>query len=328
MRTLIALLCCSVLAVGQNSNLGSSGAKFLSIPVGARAAGMGGAVIGTADDASAVFWNPAGIARLTGTALHFSSLDLYGQFGMSAASVVQNLGDAGTIAASYTSLTMKKTEITTELQPEGTGRFFDAQDIAIGLTYSRALSTEFSAGLTVKYVNQRIWNEVAEGVAFDFGTQYKVNFQNLVIAMSMSNFGGDIRFDGEDLNITYLQNKDYPVSRLAPGRLQTSGVPLPLIFQVGVAMDLERNELFSIRGEIDATHPNDADERVNVGTEIGFLDRLYLRSGYRFNYDDEGFTLGGGFTAQIGESIVRFDYAYAQFDLLPNLHRYSVGLEF
>ena len=328
MRTLIALLCCSVLAVGQNSNLGSSGAKFLSIPVGARAAAMGGAVIGTTDDASAVFWNPAGIARLTGTALHFSSLDLYGQFGMSAASVVHNLGDIGTIAASYTSLAMKKTEITTELQPEGTGRYFDAQDIAIGLTYSRALSAEFSAGLTVKYVNQRIWNEVAEGVAFDFGTQYKVNFQNLVIAMSMSNFGGDIRFDGEDLNITYLRNSDYPISRLAPGRLQTSDVPLPLIFQVGVAMDLERNELFSIRGEIDATHPNDANERVNVGTEIGFLDRLYLRGGYRFNYDDEGLTLGGGFTAQIGESIVRFDYAYAQFDLLPNLHRYSVGLEF
>lgn len=328
MRYLLLFLCCAVLLPAQNPNLGASGAKFLSIPVGARESAMGGAVISTADDAAAVFWNPSGIAHISENAVHFSSLDLYGQFDMSSASLVHGMGDAGVLAASFTSLTMQKTEITTELQPNGTGRYYDAQDIAIGLTYARALSTEFSVGVTAKYINQRIWNEVAEGVAFDIGTQYKVDFNDLIIAMSMTNFGGDIRFNGEDLNITFLRNNNYPNSRLAPGRLQTSDVPLPLLFQVGVGMDVVRTEMYRVRAEIDATHPNDADERVNAGAEFSFVDRLFFRAGYRYNYDDEDLTFGGGFNFQLGNSILRFDYSYANFKLLPDLHRYSVGIEF
>ena len=82
-------------------------------------------------------------------------------------------------------------EITTENSPNGTGQFFDAQDIAIGLSYARNLTDKFSAGLTVKYVNQTIWNESSSGVAFDIGTQYKLDFNNLTIAMCMTNFGSE-----------------------------------------------------------------------------------------------------------------------------------------
>lgn len=328
MKILFVIISAATLLNAQNPNLGASGAKFLNIPTGARAAAMAGAVIGSANDASSVFWNPSGIAGIEGSSVHFSTLDLYSQYEASAASIVHSFGDAGVLGASYVSLAMKKTEITTELQPEGTGRFYDAQDIAIGLTYARAVTTQFSVGLTAKYINQRIWNEVADGVAFDIGTQYKIEFQNLVIAMSMTNFGGDLKFDGEDLNITYLKDKNYPISRLAPGRLETSQYPLPLHFQVGVGIDVINDDFVKMRGEIDATHPNDYDERINVGTEIAFVDRVFLRGGYRINYDDENFTIGGGFNFQLGTSIVRFDYAYANFVLLPDLHRYSVELDF
>lgn len=328
MKLFLTLLCAVSIGFSQNPNLGASGAKFLNIPMGARAAAMGGAVIGSISDASSVFWNPAGITAVTGSSVHFSALNLYSQFDASAASLVHNFGDLGILAASYVSLSMKKTEITTELEPEGTGRFYDAQDIALGITYARALTTEFSIGITGKYVNQRIWNEVADGIAFDIGTQYKVNYRNLVIAMSMTNFGGDLQFDGEDLNINYLRNNNYPISRLAPGRLETSRYPLPLHFQVGVGFDILRDDFIAMRGEIDATHPNDYDERINVGTELVFVDRLFLRGGYRYNYDDENITVGAGFNFQIGETIVRFDYAYANFELLPDLHRYSVEMDF
>jgi hypothetical protein len=328
MKMFAVILCAVSLLYSQNPNLGASGAKFLNIPVGARAAAMGGAVIGSTNDASSVFWNPSGIARMSGSSVHFSTLNLYSQYDATAASIVHSFGDAGSLAASYVSLAMQKTEITTELQPDGTGRFYDAQDIAIGITYARALTTEFSVGVTGKYINQRIWNEVAEGIAFDIGTQYKIDFQNMVIAMSMSNFGGDLQFDGEDMNITYLKNQNYPISRLAPGRLEASQYPLPLLFQVGVGFDLFRDDFVTMRGEIDATHPNDYDERINAGTEITVVDRVFLRAGYRFNYDDEDFTLGAGFNFQMGENIVRFDYAYANFTLLPELHRYSVEIDF
>ncbi len=328
MKIILSILCIITVLHSQNPNLGASGAKFLNIPMGARAASMGGAVIGSTNDASSVFWNPSGITGVTGSSVHFSTLNLYSQFDVSGASIVHNFGDAGALAASYVSLAMKKTEITTELKPEGTGRFYDAQDIALGLTYARALSAEFSIGLTAKYINQRIWNEVADGIAFDIGTQYKIDFNNLVIAMSMTNFGGDLQFDGEDLNITYLRDNNYPISRLAPGRLETSQYPLPLHFQVGIAADIINEDFVKMRAEIDATHPNDYDERINVGTEIGFVERIFFRGGYRFNYDDENITVGGGFNFQLGNNIVRFDYAYANFELLPDLHRYSLEIDF
>lgn len=328
MKIFFTLLLSISFLYSQNPNLGASGAKFLNVPMGARAASMGGAVISSINDASAVFWNPSGITGVTESAVHFSSLNLYSQFDMNSASIVHNFGDAGALAASFVSMSMKKTEITTELQPNGTGRYYDAQDIALGITYARALTTEFSIGVTAKYVNQRIWNEVADGMAFDIGTQYKINFNNLIIAMSMTNFGGDLKFDGEDLNITSLRDNNYPISRLAPGRLETSDYPLPLNFQVGVGIDIVNDDFVKMRGEIDATHPNDYDERINAGTEISFVDRVFLRGGYRFNYDDENFTAGAGFNFQLGNSIVRFDYAYANFTLLPDLHRYSVEIDF
>lgn len=323
---LLTLLVCA--ASAQNPNLGTAGAKFLQIPVGSRGTAMGGAFIGTTNDASSVFWNPAGTASIEGTEAQFSFVDLYSQFDHNAAVLSHSLEDVGTVSLSFVSLSMGKTEITTEEQPNGTGRYYDAQDIALGLTYGRKLSAEFSVGFTVKYIQQRIWNETADAMAFDIGTQYSVDFSGLVIAMSMTNFGSDLQFDGEDLNINYLKSENYPISRLAPGRLETTADPLPLHFQVGVAMDLLRSDFLTVRGEIDATHPSDNDERINIGTEANFVGRFFVRGGYRFMYDDETFTFGGGLTFPFGDSILRLDYAYANFTLLPDLHRYTLAFDF
>jgi hypothetical protein len=329
MKTIITLLLIlSCAAVAQNPNLGTAGAKFLQIPVGSRGTAMGGAFIGTTNDASSVFWNPAGTAEVTGTEAQVSFVNLYSQFDHNAAVLTHSLDDIGTLSLSFVTLSMAKTEITTEEQPNGTGRFYDAQDIAIGFTYARKLTAEFNVGVTAKYIRQRIWNETADALAFDIGTQYSVDFSGLVIAMSMTNFGSDLKFDGEDLNINYLKSDNYPISRLAPGRLETNSDPLPLHFQVGVAMDAVKTDFLTVRAEIDATHPSDNDERINVGTEANFLGRFFLRGGYRFRYDDETFTFGGGLTFPFGDNIIRFDYAYANFTLLPDLHRYTIAFDF
>jgi hypothetical protein len=80
--------------------------------------------------------------------------------------------------------------------------------------------------------------------------------------------------------------------------------------------------------EIDAVHPNDNKERINIGTELAFYNRIFLRSGYRYNYDDEGLTLGVGANLPFSQSRVAFDYSYSVYDLLPNVHRITVGLDF
>ncbi len=292
--TIVFLLIANFAIFAQNPNLGTSGAQFLQIPVDAKSTGMGNAIIGLTGDASSVFWNPAGLVKVNNVDAQFSYLNLFSLFNLNAASVAYNTGDAGVLAASMIILSTGKMEITTEQEPNGTGRFFDAQDMAIGVSYAKYLTDRFSVGITAKYVYQRIWNETADGLAFDIGTQYRLDFQNLTIAMSMTNFGGDLQFGGPDLNIVYDKNSNYPLSRLTPAQLQTEGYPLPLNFQVGIGIDIYQADFVKIRGGLDAIHPNDNDERINVGTEIAFFDRLFLRGGYKYNYDDQKFSFGAG----------------------------------
>lgn len=310
----------------QNPNLGTSGAQFLQIPVSARAEALGNAIVGLADDAGSIFYNPAGIVKVKNVEAFFSYAKWFDMFDLNAASLVYNAGDFGTLGASMIIFTTGKMEITTEEQPNGTGRFFDAGDLALGITYARYLTDRFSVGISVKYINQQIWNETANGVAFDIGTQYLIDFQNLTIAMSMTNFGSDMKFDGPDLDIVHLKDPNFPLSRLTPARYQTDEYPLPLNFQVGIAFDIYQADFMKMRGAIDATHPNDNKERVHFGTEISFFDRLYLRGGYKYNYDDQKFSFGAGANVPFSDTFVYFDYSYSVYDLLPSVHRISVKL--
>ena len=312
----------------QNPNLGTSGAQFLQIPVGARPAGMAGAYIAQANDASALFWNPAGIVHVPANDVLFAHTEWWATIRLSHAAYVHTVEDVGSFGASLTVLSMDKMEITTELEPEGTGSFFDAQDLMIGASFARRLTEDFSVGVTVKYIAQRIWNETAGGVAFDVGTQYKIGFRDLTIAMSMTNFGSDLRYDGIDLNRRYDENAGQPNNRLTPARLAAEDYPLPLHFQVGLSMTALSIDGMDVVVAGDVTHPNDNDERVNAGTEIRILDHFFLRGGYRFGYDTEGMTLGAGVSVPLGDTQLTFDYAYAVYDLLPDINRFSLGVRF
>ncbi len=311
----------------QNPNLGTSGAQFLQIPIGARAEAMGGAVVGYIDDASSVFWNPAGIAKVKNVQVFFSYMDWFSLFNHSAASLVYTNEDFGSIAGSVIMFNTSDMEITTELEPNGTNRYFDASDMAIGVTYARFLTDKFNVGVTVKYIYQQIWNETADGFAFDIGTQYTLDFQNLTIAMSMTNFGGDLRFEGSDLAVNYSSDI-YPQARITPAQLATEEYPLPLNFQLGIAFDVFEADFVKMRADIDATHPNDNDEQLLFGTEFSFFDRFYLRGGYKFNDDEQSFAFGAGANVMVSESAIYFDYAYSVYDLLPSVNTISLKLLF
>ena len=312
----------------QNPNLGTSGAQFLKIPVGAGAAALGGAFTGVADDASAIFWNPAGIANVSGSSAHFSYMRWFDMFDFSAVSFAQNFGDIGAFGIGLLVFSTDRMEITTENDPNGTGRYFDAQDLAISITYSRYLTNNFRFGISLKYINQRIWNETANGLAFDIGTQYVVTeFQNMTLAMSMTNFGPDMNMAGPDLNVKYDADQ-YLQNRLLPTTLETEDYSLPLSFQFGVAFDVFDSRFVKMRGSVDAVHPNDNDERLQFGIETAIFDRLYLRGGYKLKHDDEDINFGAGIRSFLGTYLIKIDYAYSFYDILPDVQFISIGLEF
>jgi filamentous hemagglutinin family protein len=314
----------------QNPNLGTSGAQFLKIPVGPRAAALGGAFTAYGDDASVLFWNPAGIVGLKGSALNVSHEEWWAGSRLNHAAFVQSFGEqVGAFGVSFTLMTMDKIAVTTEEDPEGrSGLTFDAQDLMLGLSYARMLTEDFSVGVTGKYIHERIWNETAGGLAIDVGTQYHIGFRDLRIGMSVNNFGGDLIFEGRDLLVDYDPNSSIATERLLPGQIQAEEYPLPLRFQVGISMSPYISDDFSVLVAADVIHPNDNDELVCTGIEAKIMQCLVLRGGYRFGDDVARWSTGVGASVPLGNLRVGFDYAFMSYELLPSVHRFGVELEF
>ena len=71
------------------------------------------------------------------------------------------------------------------------------------------------------------------------------------------------------------------------------------------------------------SQPRDFDQQYHVGLEYSFLDMIFLRAGYKINFDEEGLCYGAGFAL----SLFRLDYSFNSFgDYLENVHRFSFGL--
>ena len=89
--------------------------------------------------------------------------------------------------------------VTTVDNPEGTGELYAARDLAVGVSYARALTDRFTIGGTAKLIRQQIYNESANGAAFDLGLRYSTGFRGITIGMAMTNFGSDMTLAGRDL---------------------------------------------------------------------------------------------------------------------------------
>ena len=189
--------------VSNVSKVGITAATFLEIEVGARAIGMGGAFVAVANDATAIFWNPAGIARLPrGEAILIHTNWLVGtNFDFSG--IVIPAGYMGSFAVSVTSLGTDEMEVRTVLKPEGTGEKFSYGDLSAGLSYAKNLTDRFSIGINAKYISQRIWHMEAKGYAFDIGTLFRTQFNGMVIGMTISNFGASLKLEGRDVFVNY-----------------------------------------------------------------------------------------------------------------------------
>ncbi|MBN1541268.1 PorV/PorQ family protein [candidate division KSB1 bacterium] len=333
---ILALFCIAATAEAQDrdvSKVGITAAPFLEIGVGARAIGMGGAFVGTADDASALFWNTAGIARLKRRELFFMHAEWLAEIDFDYAAAVVPLGNAGVLGLSLTALNTGDMAVRTEAQPEGTGEIFSATDLCFGLSYALSLTDRFSIGLSGKYIHQKIWHETAAGFALDLGTLFVTGFHGLRIGAALSNFGTDMRMQGKDILVFHdidpyiLGNNDR-----VPAHLETETWPLPLIFQFGLAVEAWQNPLNRLTLAADAIHPYDNTESINLGLEYAFRELAFVRAGYRdllLRDAEQGLTFGAGLaTRVVGSFNLRIDYAYADFGRLQHVQRFSLALLF
>ena len=110
-------------------------------------------------------------------------------------------------------------------------------------------------------------------------------------------------------------------------------VDLPLILRVGMSIDVLKGAANSnLLLSVDALHPNDDVEYVNIGAEYILNEMFVLCGGYRtlFARDAEGgLSLGGGLQYELpGNTSVIVDYAYLDFGVLSYIQMFTVGFKF
>jgi hypothetical protein len=317
----------------KNRKLAQTGFQFLSVVSDARAAAIADAMTSLQVGSSALYFNPAGMANMSGL------VDMTASTNSWIADIQHNTfsmafspahGNYGVIGLSYQNVNYGDFYGTVVNKGKDAGYddtgIFQLSANAAGLGYAKRLTDRFSVGGQVRLVTQDLgessiplittktdsagiaYSDTSHQVvsnslspwAFDFGTQFKTGFKSLVFGMSVRNFSQEIKYVEE-------------------------GFQLPLVFNLGISMDLMdligRGSLDqSLYVSVDASHYRSHVEQVKLGVDYRLLQLLSLRGGYITDEDEGGLTFGIG----LSHFGFTFDYAYTPYGVFGSVQRMTV----
>ncbi len=310
--------------------VGTTGWQFLKLYTNARTAAMGGIISSISHgDATSALGNPASIADVNNLDASLTQMNWIADISYNSASVVKNMGQWGVFGLNLISLdygTMYRTSIKANMTatgvPDGTYDLeldegtFSGGDLAVGLSYARQVTDRLQVGGTVRYISETLddgGGVITSNWAIDVGTLYYTGVKSLRIAMLGRNFGPDVNF------AAYSERVMVP----------PTDVKMPMQYVMGVAYNLlEENNgsphLLTVASEF--VHPNDGPEKLHFGAEYTFNRIISLRAGYRYNYNEEGMTLGAGLNIHTGDFRLRINYAYVDFGTFDYVHLYTLNI--
>jgi long-subunit fatty acid transport protein len=293
---------------------GISTAQFLKIGIGGRATAMGDAFVAIANDASALYWNPAGLTQFSENQVMFAHNQWVVDINHDFLGAVYHLDDGNTFGVSLISLSMDEMKVTTEYAPFGTGEYFGFSDLAIGISYSKKMTDQFSFGGTVRYIEESLDKLKMRGIMIDLGTYYWTGLGSTRFAVTVTNFGNDLAPDGEVVLVGNRTNSEW--QSFSP----------PTMFRIGFALEPYEDDENRVTTSIQLNHPNDNSENVSIGAEYVWNSMFFARAGYKINVDEQDFSFGAGVNIPISMANISVDYAYANFARLGSAHRFSITL--
>jgi hypothetical protein len=315
------------------SKIGTTVGQFLKIEPSSRAVAMGNAGVSLNGDAAYIYYNPASIGRISGTDVQFTFNKWLADIQYSYTTAAINFEKIGTFSLQVTTLNSGEIDVRTVEQPLGTGEKYTVANFALGVGYAIMLTNKVSVGLQLAYVTERIWHSSLNAFALNFGVQYQLTEDGAILGASVSNFGTKASYSGRDLFIDHdFDPEIYGDNDKLPANLRTDQYSLPTMFRAGISYPLNFNDNFGLLVAIDAVHPNDNNESINIGGELRIHDNFRLRGGYRnlfLKSSEGGLVLGGGvLTKFVGGFSIRFDYAWADYGRLAEAHRITLSLGF
>ncbi len=341
----IVMFSLALMAVAGPAQATKYAGAFMENGGGARALGMGGAFTAVADDPSATFWNPAGLATLADKEILLMHSERFGDlidrdFISYTQPVSWNVlgGTSSGIGISMIRLGVDDipfTEhLTDQLDTNGDGTVDDSeivglldlqddiiyksdQEFALLLSYGEQLGA-WQVGASMKFVRQSIGQYSSMGLGADLALLRPRVWKQL-------DFG--VKF--QDLTTTYL-SWNSPSSRnelitpaIVPGLAWRQ--PLPdWNMDFTLAGSLESR--FDNRGEADQISSGAFSANAHLGLEVGFSQKVFLRTGYDSGFEAGNLTAGVGFRV----NPLTVDYAYAGdlLDIDEVTHRISVSFRF
>lgn len=310
---------------------GTTAAQFLKIGINARTMGMGESAVANSTGLSALQYNPACLSRFNTQEITFSQSNWLVNTDFINFSASMNFNQFGIVGIHVTHLDYGDEKVRTINEPTGNGEYWDAQDLNIGLTYSKNLTDRFSIGGQVKYISQQIWHMTSSTIAMDIGALFITPFKDVRLGMSITNFGGKMMLEGRD--VRFFDDPDetiYGNNDQIPSMYELNRWPIPLTFRVGIAGELIDSHGIKWTLSADALHPSDNSEYLDVGTELALFRKLFLRAGIRtlFAEDQEGgASLGIGIKQAFTPSLkIKVDYAWIDYGVFEYINMLSVSL--
>ncbi len=304
-----------ILGLYGGENVGTAGAQFLRIPVGARAVALGRSYVANAYDGSAAFWNPAGIMQTESRrSLFFGHTEYAAGINLEHASYHwhrQNYG-FGVSAGMLRSGEIPRTD---EFHQEGTGQTFRADQYQLGLSMARLMTDRFSFGLTGRFYQENLDEFTIRAFLMDLGVLYFVGVGDLRVGFAVRNFGSDMRPDGTPPAIP-----GYDASS------EFQAVAAPTSGSFGVAYTWGLSQRMGLLTTTDFHHPTDYSESFRMGLELDLDRRLFLRGGFETNRDEGG--LSAGFGVQLARDgwDIRLDYAMSDMGAFGTIHHVTIDL--
>jgi len=296
---LSVILMCSVKSFAQIRIYSN---EFLNIGAGSRAFGMGGAQVASVNDASAGYWNPAGLTGVKNDpslslmhAEYFAGIGKY-DFGALAIPVANN---KRTIGLSFLRFAVDDIPNTLYLiEPDGSVNYanirsFSSADYAVILSVAQQLKdkgdTKMSVGMNAKVIHRNVGTFAkAWGFGLDLGFQMKGknwSFGAAARDITTTFNAWSFSFTEREKEVLFLTNNEIPVksTELTAPRLVVGGA-YDFKFRKNVTLKAEANLDFTFDGQrntVISSNVINADPR--IGVELNLKDVFFLRGGV-FNF--------------------------------------------
>jgi len=316
------------------SKVGTSAANYLKIPVDAIGTARGEAVVAGFDDPASMYYNPSTLALITRPATHFSYVDWYEGISINHAAIAIPISSWGVLGVNLVSMNSGQMEITTELDQDGTGDFFEVGALQLGLGYAKSLTDHFMIGANAKVIRESIMNSHAQGFALDIGGRYITPWKGFILAFSISNFGTKMQMTGDDLLTT---NDPDPLNSgnndIINAYYATDRFDIPLRMVIGTSWQMIDTPLLGVSVEADGVFPSDNKDWVNVGFDAAIANNLlHVRAGANHIFLPENepqLSIGGGLAYRIvGGVILQADYAIQSHEYFGYNEHFSLSLKY